>query len=410
MKMRLWVLITALLLAGTNALKGAGPDAQWLGVLWTKGSVSVGDAKVTSGTTVLPGDVITTAPGASAWLRFRSPASTILLADTQVALPASDSAPSFLLRRGTVVVDEKVVDPVQVGVPGGYVLVKADPQTGAECEMAAVGNAATVSVTRGLAEIHALGAPVILHAGQSASVEAGPQGGQPVAGRISKESPRGVIQRQGESQEIPLELNERINCNDLVRTLQVGRAQIMLLDGSTLNMGVRSTIKILKHDPQAQQTQIEMPTGEVQANVQKITAPGGKFELQTKSAVIGTIDTSFVALSDAKGTRVCGVEGTTLVGSSNPHITKTVKLRRNECTVVLNDQAPTEPMLSPGELASWLNQMAIQGEGLGGLAASGGVGLPWMWIGVAAGGAGAVAGILLATSGGAAPTTSSTTP
>jgi ferric-dicitrate binding protein FerR (iron transport regulator) len=408
MKMRLWVLITVLLLAGTNALIGAGPDTQWLGVLWTKGSVTVGDAKVSSGTTVLPGDVITTAQGASAWLRFRSPASTILLTDTQVALLASNSAPSFVLRRGTVVVDEQVVDPVHVAVPGGYVLVKGDPQTGAECEMAAVGNAATVSVARGLAEIHSLGAPLILHAGQSARVEAGPQGGQPVVGRIDKELPQGVIQRQGESQEITLNLNEIINCNDVVRTLQVGRAEILLLDGSTLDMGALSTIKITKHDPQAQQTQIEMPAGEVKANVQKVTAPGGKFELRTKSAVIGTIDTSFLALTDDKGTRVCGVEGITLVGSTNPLITKTVKLHVNECTVVLNDQAPTDPVLSPGEVASWVNQMNIQGGGLGQLAASGGSALPWLWIGIAGGGAAAVAGIVLATSGGAAPTTTDT--
>jgi ferric-dicitrate binding protein FerR (iron transport regulator) len=276
--------------------------------------------------------------------------------------------------------------------------------------MAAVGNAATVSVTRGLAEIHALGAPVILHAGQSARVEAGPQGGQPVAGRISKEIPRGVIQRPGESQEIPLELNERINCNDLVRTLQVGRAQITLLDGSTLTVGVRSTIKILKHDPQAQQTQIEMPLGEVQANVQKITVPGGKFELHTKCAVIGTIDTAFLASSDEKGTRVCGVEGTTQVGSINPQITRTVKVQRNDCTVVLCGLAPTDPVLSPGELASWLDQMTIQGGGLAGVAATGGSGVPWMWIGAAAGTAGAITGIVLATSGGGAPVTTPTKP
>ena len=255
--------------------KGAGPDTQWLGVLWTKGGVSVGNARVSSGTTVLPGDVITTAQGASAWIRFRSPASTILMADTQVALLASDSVPSFLLRRGTVVVDEKVVDPVQIAVPGGFVLVKGDPQTGAECEMASLDNGATVSVKRGLAEIHGQGAPVILHAGQSARVEASPEGGQPVAGKINKVIPQGEIQREGVPQELPLQLNQVVNWNDLVRTLQTGRAQITLLDGSTLNVGARSEIRVLKHDPQTQQTQIELAMGKLQANVQKITAPGG---------------------------------------------------------------------------------------------------------------------------------------
>lgn len=307
MKMRPWVWIAILVLAGIGNLQAAGPDGQWLGVLWTKGFVSVGDARVSSGTTVLPGDVIRTSSGASAWLRFRSPASTILMADTQVTLLASNSTASLLLQRGTVVVDEQVADPVRVAVPGGFVLVKGDSKTGAECEMATAGDAATVSVRRGLAEMHdAKGAPVVLHAGESGRMEAGPEGNEPVAGKINRVMPQGVIQRVGQTQELPLQLNQVVDWNDLVRTLQEGRAQIVLVDGSTLNIGVRSEIRVVKHDPQAQQTQVELAMGRVQANVQKITAPGGKFQLHTKSAVIGTIDTAFVAETDDKGTRVCG--------------------------------------------------------------------------------------------------------
>jgi len=408
MKKALWVFITILLVAGANAVHGAGPDTQWLGVLWTKGGVSVGNARVSSGTTVLPGDVITTSPGASAWIRFRSPASTILLADTEVTLLASDSAPSFLLRRGTVVVDEKAAAPVQIAVPGGFVLVKGDPQTGAECEIASLDNGATVSVKRGLAEMHGQGAPVILNSGQSGRVEANPQGGQPIAGRINKVIPQGQIHREGTPQELPLALNQVINWNDLVRTLQTGRAQILLLDGSTLNVGARSEIKVIKHDPQAQQTQLELTVGKVEANVQKITAPGGKFELRTKSAVIGTIDTSFAAESDGNQTRVCGVQGTTLVQSSDPNITKSVKLHKNECTIILFGGAPADPVFDPAQVASMLGQTNVVGAataGAGGLAV-GGTSIPWVWVGVGAAAAlgGAVTGIVLATTGSTTPT------
>ena len=401
----LWVLAAILCLAGTSILEGAGPSAQWLGVLWTKGAVTVGNATVSSGTTVLPGDVISTSTGASAWIRFRSPSSTVLLADSQVVMLASDSTPSFLLRRGTVIVDEKVVDPVRVAVPGGFVLVKGDPQAGAECEMANVENVATVTVRRGLAEIHSQGAPVILHAGQSARVEAGPDGSEQVAGRINKEIPSGLIQREGQTQELPLTLNEVINWNDLVRTLQAGRAQITLLDGSTLNVGARSTIKILKHDPQAQQTQIELLVGRVQANAQKITTPGGKFELHTKSAVIGTVDTSYVAESDDKGTRVCGVEGVTAVQGTDPNQPKKVYLHKNECAYVPFGGVPTDPVLNPGLTSALANATNIAG-GIGGVAgvagAAGGAagvagGFPWAWVaigGVLASEAGASAAIV----------------
>jgi ferric-dicitrate binding protein FerR (iron transport regulator) len=402
MNRRLWVLIAIILLAGTSALKGGGPDGEWIGVLWTKGGVSVGEARVSGGTTVMPGDVISTSEGASAWIRFQAPASTTMLANTQVVMLDVDSAPSFVLRQGTVVVDEKVVDPLQVTVPGGFVLMQGDPQTGAVCELAAVGNASTISVKRGLAELHSLGLPVLLHAGQSARLEAGQQqGGPPVAGRINKEIPQGTITRNGELQTLPLKLNQVVDWNDLVQTQKTGRAQIMLLDGSILNVGARSTIKILKHDPQAQQTNIELTLGKVQANVQKITAPGGKFELHTKSAVIGTIDTSFVAEADDKRTRVCGIKGTTVVKSSDPKNTKEVRLHRNECTVVIFGGVPTDPVYAPGEVANLLNQAVIQN--MGGIAGvSTGTAVA---IGGAAAAAGVATGIVLSGGGTTSPTT-----
>jgi ferric-dicitrate binding protein FerR (iron transport regulator) len=406
MKKPVWVSVAVLaMLAVPNAPKAAGPNVQWVGVLWTKGTVAVGNAKVSSGTTVLPGDVITTAAGASAWVRFRSPASTILLADTELALLASDSTPSFLLRRGTVIVDEKVVDPIQVALPGAYVLVKGDPQNGAECEMAIAGQTSTISVRRGFAEIHGQGPPVILRAGESAHVQAIPQGGseQP-AGKINKVIPQGQIERQG-SAELPLALNQTIDWNDLVRTLQTGRAQITLLDGSTLNVGARSELRILKHDPQTQQTQIEMTMGRLEANVQKITAPGGKFELRSKSAVIGTIDTAFVVSVVGDVTKVCGVEGITLVQSSDPSITKSVRLHRDECTTVVAGTAPTDPLLAPGEMAGLLDQTSITGI-VGGAAVAGGTAIPWTLVGAGAGVlvGGAVAGVVLYNSGSTSPT------
>jgi ferric-dicitrate binding protein FerR (iron transport regulator) len=337
----------------------------------------------------------------------------MLLADTQVTLLASDAVPSFLLRHGSVVIDEKVADPVQIAVPGGYVLVKGDPQTGAECEMASIDNGSTVSVKRGIAEIHGQGAPVILHPGQSARVEASPEGGQPVAGKINKVIPQGQIQREGQSAELPLSLNQQINWNDLVRTLQTGRAQITLLDGTTLNVGARSELKVIKHDPQTQQTELELTVGKLEANVQKITAPGGKFQLRSKSALIGTIDTAFVAWVEGDKTRVCGVEGTTLVQSSDPNIHKDVKLHRHECTIILPGAPPTDPVLDPSLMGNLLGQTAINGSEIAGAGAGAGAGglaiggstLPWVWVGVGLGAAagGAVAGIVLTNSGTSSP-------
>jgi len=219
-----------------------------------------------------------------------------------------------------------------------------------------------------------------------------------VAGRISREIPQGEIVREGQIKSLPLKLYETINWNDLVRTLDTGRAQITLTDGSTLNVGVRSEIIILKHDPQKQQTQIQVAAGIVQANVQKITAPGGKFELQTKSAIIGTIDTSFVASSDDQGTRVCGVSGTTSVKSSDPTKTKQVTLHKKQCTYVPFGGVPSDPVYSPGEFSTLMSQSTV--------GAAGGVVTPATVAVVAvAGGAGAaIAGIVLASPAASSPT------
>jgi ferric-dicitrate binding protein FerR (iron transport regulator) len=328
------------------------------------------------------------------------------LADTQVVLLASDSAPSLLLRRGTVLVDEKDADSFQVAVPGGLVLVEGSPQIEAECEIAALENATTVSVKRGLAEIHGLGEPVVLQAGQSAQVAAGPQGGQPPAGKISREIPKGEIEREG-IKPLPLQLHQPVNWNDRVVTEDKGRAQITLLDGSTLNVGIRSKLRIVQHDPAKQLTQIQLLEGRVRADVKKVTDPNGKFELDTESAVIGTIDTSFVATTDpkTKTTRVCGVKGTTKVQSLDPKFkNQEVKLHRKQCTVVIFGAPPTSPVFAPAQMASMLNQTAVQAAG--GVA---GLSAPAV-AGIAGGGAAAAAvtGVVLATTGATSPTTPTT--
>ncbi len=198
---------------------------------------------------------------------------------------------------------------------------------------------------------------------------------------------------------LPLKVNETIIWNDVVQTLQAGRAQITLVDGSTLNVGARSQIRVVSHVPDKQQTEIQVLSGTVRANVQKLTAPNPKFELVTKSAVIGTIDTSFVASSDDKGTHVCGVDGTTSVKSSDPNITKQVKLKKKQCTFVPFGGAPTDPIYSPSEMSSLLSQTAVSAPGVAitpstaiGVAVAGGVGA-------------AIAGIVLAPAAATSPTT-----
>ena len=110
-----------------------------------------------------------------------------------------------------------------------------------------------------------------------------------VAGEVTREVPQGTVQRQG-AKETPLALKDPVDWNDTVHTQNKGRLQITLKDGSVLSVGSRSEMKILKSDPAAQQTEIELATGTIKADVQKITKSGGHFEIHTRTSVIGVVN------------------------------------------------------------------------------------------------------------------------
>ena len=171
-----------------------------------------------------------------------------------------------------------------------------------------------------------------------AEPQAGTTGGSAtVAGKVTREVPQGTIQRQGGT-EGPLVVNDPVAWNDTVHTQNKGRLQITLTDGSVLSVGSRSEMKIVKADPATQQTDIELVTGTVKADVQKVTKTGGHFQIHTKTAVIGVIGTTLVAKSDPNGTTVCNTTKTTDGGNGEAEVvvtdangTQTQKLKTGLC-------------------------------------------------------------------------------
>ena len=174
-------------------------------------------------------------------------------------------------------------------------------------------------------------------------VNAAPQAGGPagstvtVAGKVTREVPQGTIQRQGGT-EMPLAQNDSVAWNDTVHTQNKGRLQITLTDGSVLSVGSRSEMKIVKADPATQQTDIELVTGTVKADVQKVTKTGGHFQIHTKTAVIGVIGTTLEAKSDDNGTTVCNITPKTDGGNGEAEVvvtdangTQTQKLKSGYC-------------------------------------------------------------------------------
>jgi len=103
--------------------------------------------------------------------------------------------------------------------------------------------------------------------------------------------------------------NEQLDWNDLLQTAHSGRLRVGLTDGSILSLGSESELRVVQHDAATQQTSLELNYGKVRSQVQKITQPGGKFEIKTPNAVIGVIGTHMLVIYEAHKTTVICYEG-----------------------------------------------------------------------------------------------------
>ena len=123
------------------------------------------------------------------------------------------------------------------------------------------------------------------------SLFAAPQGGGQRAGEVSRVIPSVSIARG--SQKITASAKSVVNGQDEVDTQANARARIGLDDGSVLNVGSESAMRVVKHDAGAQQTELELTYGKIRAQAQKIAKPDGKFEVRTSAGVAGVVGTDF---------------------------------------------------------------------------------------------------------------------
>jgi hypothetical protein len=84
-----------------------------------------------------------------------------------------------------------------------------------------------------------------------------------------------------------------VNWEDVVNTQAGARARIALDDGSVLNAGSESSLRVVKHDAGGQQTELELTYGKLRSQASKITKPGGKFEVRTPAGVAGVVGTDY---------------------------------------------------------------------------------------------------------------------
>ena len=113
----------------------------------------------------------------------------------------------------------------------------------------------------------------------------------PRAGEVSRVIPAVSITRGAKS--LTANAKTPVDWLDVVATQASGRARVSLEDGSVLNVGSDSSVKIVKHDAGAQQTDLEVTVGKIRSQAQKISQPNGKFEVHTPAGVAGVVGTDF---------------------------------------------------------------------------------------------------------------------
>ncbi len=325
----------------------AGPTA--VGVLATRGTVSVGRTPALPASALFPGDVVTTGKGSAAVMSFKSGAVVAVAENSEVELSRSGQPLFFRLRQGGLDVRAAGSESTRVDVAGASIFLKGEGEFPALCRIGAVGTSAAVFADRGRVEVHGAGAPLVVPAGKSIQLEAGvPQGatGQQ-AGKVSNTIPAETIQRQGKGTQYDLRVAETVYWEDVVRTLKTGRVRIQLQDGSLLNIGARSVMRIAKHDPQTQQTEMEFTLGRLRGEVVKLTKPGASFQIRTQTAVIGVVGTIFFIHALPTLTRVHCIDGLLSVRNINPLVVGQATLKAGEFTTVPKTLPPGGVIRAP---------------------------------------------------------------
>ena len=111
------------------------------------------------------------------------------------------------------------------------------------------------------------------------------------AGEVSRVIPAVSLTRGAKS--LTANAKTPVDWQDVLSTQANGRARVSLDDGSVLNVGSDSSVKVVKHDAGAQQTDLEVTVGKIRSQAQKISQPSGKFEVHTPSGVAGVVGTDF---------------------------------------------------------------------------------------------------------------------
>jgi hypothetical protein len=304
----IWTIVSDLKTYG--ATPASGPAASAASVMGKDAELN--GAPMAAGATLFPGDIIRMGEASTAALRFGN--GFVLAAPFTELVVESEGVG---LRGGRLQVRARGEEPFAVSGPFFHVKIAASEGTPSSAEISLSGLHAQVSAVAGTAALTATGTawPYKLHAGETANLDAAegdasavPQATpNPAAGQVSRLMPQVQIDRG--SQHLVAAVSDSVFWNDELRSGPTGRAHVTLKDGSQLNLGSDSTLRILQHDAQSQQTSLDLLVGRMRGKITKLSRPGAKFEVRTPMGIAGLVGTDFSLLVTNDYTELMVIEG-----------------------------------------------------------------------------------------------------
>jgi len=346
--------IFACLLLFLPALYAEGEQA--LGLVRSSHAASLGGVPVPGSIAIFDGNLLTTSEGGIALVELHS--------GTRVRM-AENSSVRFV-RDGEIVRADLVSGAVASEGAGKPDIVVTTPkyqfapaQDGSSRYMVQLSKeqAIVAAAMKGnvIVKPRKTNARYVLHEGSYAAISASAvgvpgqsagAGGRPEAwhaGTVLNVIPDSVVQRQGRGAETALKADDVIDTGDIITTKQNGRLRIVLSDGSRLNIGPSSTLKIVRFELQPPQAQIELTSGRMRVRAVQLRQSGSNRTVQTPTAIAWVVGPDSIIEAHPDATTVLCIEGLAAVGNIDPAIKEHVIVSAGQFTAVAQGRAPSDP-------------------------------------------------------------------
>ena len=188
------------------------------------------------------------------------------------------------------------------------------------------------------------------------------------AGKVSRMIPTVNLQRG--ARVTPASSSMPVLWGDTLTTDRGGRARVTLDDGSILNVGSDSSIKVVSHDAAAQRTQVQLAYGRLRSSAVRLARAGSSFEVRTPTAVAGVVGTDFFLEFANNISRLVVFTGKVNFCNLEGHC---VIVGAGLTSAIRGNQQPSPPTPTPpSEMVTASNSSSV-GGGAGG--AAGGLGV-----------------------------------